>query len=210
MNESNKKEFSEILKFAFTAYSKKFEDDALRDTLRMWWKLMQQVDIETFRAAMEAHMLDPDAGRFAPMPAHIAGQIQKLSPRVKAQIGVDEAWSIAMQAEDEYSTVVWTQPIAEAWGVAKNVLPDRTGARMAFKSAYERILSGLPANAALKWYPSIGIDAARREDALNEAVKMGRLSGEHAAGLLPPPKNEQNKEIAAQYLSQLRLMIGKK
>jgi len=198
------------LKFAFTAYSKKFEDDALRDTLRMWWKLMQQVDIETFRAAMEAHMLDPDAGRFAPMPAHIAGQIQKLSPRVKAQIGVDEAWSIAMQAEDEYSTVVWTQPIAEAWGVAKNVLPDRTGARMAFKSAYERILSGLPANAALKWYPSIGIDAARREDALNEAVKMGRLSGEHAAGLLPPPKNEQNKEIAAQYLSQLRLMIGKK
>ena len=94
MNESNKKEFSEILKFAFTAYSKKFEDDALRDTLRMWWKLMQQVDIETFRAAMEAHMLDPDAGRFAPMPAHIAGQIQKLSPRVKAQIGVDEALSL--------------------------------------------------------------------------------------------------------------------
>ena len=81
---------------------------------------------------------------------------------------------------------------------------------MAFKSAYERIISSLPANAALKWYPSIGIDIARREDALNEAVKMGRLSGEHAAGLLPPPKTEQNKEIAAQYLSQLRLMIGKK
>ena len=154
-------------------------------------------------------MLDPDAGRFAPMPAHIAGQIQKLSPKAKAQIGVDEAWSIAMQAEDEQSTVVWTQPIAEAWGIAKNVLPDRTGARMAFKSAYERILSGLPANAALKWYPSIGIDAARREDALNEAVKMGRLSGEHAAGLLPPPKTEQNKEVAAKYLAQLRLMIGK-
>jgi len=210
MNDSDKREFSVILTSALSQYGKKSEEDALRETLRMWWKLMQRFDIETFRAAMEAHMLDPDAGRFAPMPAHIAGQIQKLSPRVKAQIGVDEAWSIAMQAEDEYSTVVWTQPIAEAWGVAKNVLPDRTGARMAFKSAYERILSGLPANAALKWYPSIGIDAARREDALNEAVKMGRLSGEHAAGLLPPPKNEQNKEIAAQYLSQLRLMIGKK
>jgi hypothetical protein len=210
MNDSDKREFSVILTSALSQYGKKFEEDALRETLRMWWRLMQSFDIETFRAAMEAHMLDPDAGRFAPMPAHIAGQIQKLSPRVKAQIGVDEAWSIAMQAEDEYSTVVWTQPIAEAWGIAKNVLPDRTGARMAFKSAYERILSGLPANAELKWYPSIGQDSARREDALNDAVKMGRLSGEHAAGLLPPPKNEQNKEIAAQYLSQLRLMIGKK
>jgi hypothetical protein len=209
MNDSNKKEFSEILKYAFTAYGKKFEEDALRETLKMWWRLMQNFDIETFRAAMEAHMLDPDAGRFAPMPAHIAGQIQKLSPKPKGHIGVDEAWSIAMQAEDEYSTVVWTQPIAEAWGIAKNVLPDRTGARMAFKSAYERILSTLPDDAALKWYPSIGIDAARREDALNEAVKMGRLSGEHAAGLLPPPKTEQSKEVAAKYLAQLRLMIGK-
>jgi hypothetical protein len=209
MNDSNKKEFGEILKSAFAAYGKKFEDDVLRDTLRMWWKLMQRFDIETFRAAIEAHMMDPDSGRFAPLPAHIAGQIQKLAPKTK-MLTADEAWAIAALAEDEYSTVVWTQPIAEAWGIAKNVFPDRTGARMAFKSAYERILNGIPANAVLKWYPSIGTDPARREDALNEAVKMGRLSNEHAAGLLPPPKTEQNKEIAAQYLSQLRLMIGKK
>lgn len=210
MNDSDKREFAIILTSTFDQYGKKFDENSLRETLKMWWQLMQRFDIQTFRAAMEAHMMDPDSGRFSPMPAHIAGQIQKLSPKKKNQVGVDEAWSIAMQAEDEYSTVVWTQPIAEAWGIAKNVLPDRTGARMAFKSAYERILSGIPDDSALKWYPSIGIDAARREDALDEAVKMGRLSGEHAAGLLPAPKNQQKKEIAAQYLSQLRLMIGKK
>jgi len=209
MNDSDKREFSVILTSALSQYGKKSEEDALRETLRMWWKLMQRFDIETFRAAMEAHMLDPDAGRFAPMPAHIAGQIQKLSPRVKAQIGVDEAWSIAMQAEDEYSTVVWTLPIAEAWGVAKNVLPDRTGARMAFKSAYERILSGLPANAALKWYPSIGIDAARREDALKEPEKWGDRLANTPQDCFHRPRMSKTKKSPRKTLCKFALRSGK-
>lgn len=203
--EKDVREFFDVMGKVADYYNR----DVTKEVFKTYFEMLCDFDIEDVKQALRDHMRDSTEGRFFPTIAHVVGKLEKNKPKPKGHIGVDEAWSIAMQAEDEYSTVVWTQPIAEAWGIAKNVLPDRTGARMAFKSAYERILSGLPANAALKWYPSIGIDAARREDALNEAVKMGRLSGEHAAGLLPPPKTEQNKEVAAKYLAQLRLMIGK-
>lgn len=190
----------------YTAYGKVVE----RAALPMWERLLGKHSEAELQAAFDAHMLDPDSGRFAPMPAHIAAQLEKRKP-VRGQLSADEAWAIAAQAVDEETTVVWNQPIAEAWGIAREAMPDRVGARMAFKSAYERLISQLPDNAELRWFPSMGKDAARREDALNRAVELGRLTADHAAGLLPAPQvTEESRQIAAQYLSQLKLLTNGK
>jgi len=54
----------------------------------------------------------------------------------------NEAWSVAMGAMDERNTVVWTDEMAQAWTVAQPIAQagDMVGARMAFISAYERLV----------------------------------------------------------------------
>lgn len=99
----------------------------------------------------------------------------------------DEAWAIAIRAADEAETVVWTEEIAEAWRICLPVFRsgDEIGARMAFRSAYERITAdarvvGTPA----RWIVSEGHDADRRIAAIQQA---------QTAGLLPAP-------VVAQYV----------
>jgi hypothetical protein len=93
----------------------------------------------------------------------------------------DEAWAIAIRAADEAETVVWTEEIAEAWGICRSVMDagDEIGARMAFRAAYDRLtadarVSGTPA----KWIVSQGHDVDRRAAVIEQA---------RSAGLLPAP-----------------------
>lgn len=203
MNEQDKKAFAEILEPVFSTYNK--TTDA--QTLKLWFALMQKYDIQTFKKAIYSHLTDSEAGRFMPTPAHIIAQIEKTSNKNK-QLSADEAWAIALQAIDERNTVVWNDAISEAFAIAKDVLPDRVGARMAFKNAYERILSCIESHDKLKWYPSIGTCKETREEALKRAVDDGRLKRDHVDGLLPPPKTA-NKEIAAMYLEKIKLSLKK-
>jgi hypothetical protein len=90
----------------------------------------------------------------------------------------DEAWSIAIQAMDEAETVVWTQAICEAWGCAQLIMQagDEVGARMAFRSAYERRVAAARADGLRpKWFPSLGHDPAKRAAALEAAADRLRL-----------------------------------
>jgi hypothetical protein len=101
----------------------------------------------------------------------------------------NEAWALVLASIDEAETVVWTEQIAEAAGIAQPVLDagDEVGARMAFRDAYERILRERPE--APRWFPSLGNDLARRAEALDRAVRAGLMTQTHAAGLLPAPKD---------------------
>lgn len=101
----------------------------------------------------------------------------------------NEAWGMALLSRDEAETVVWTEQIAEAAGIAQAILDagDDVGARMAFRDAYERILRERPKSPM--WFPSLGSDPARRTAALERAVMAGRLTDSHAAGLLPAPSD---------------------
>jgi hypothetical protein len=98
--------------------------------------------------------------------------------------GAEEAW--AMIPQDERDSVVWTDEMAEAYGVARTLLPDAVAARMAFKETYSRLLteartSGRPA----KWTPSLGHDKQGRAAALMLAVDKGRLALPAAQALVP-------------------------
>lgn len=108
------------------------------------------------------------------------------------RLKADEAWSIAVLAMDENATVVMNDEIAEAMTAAKAVFMqgDEVGARMAFRSAYERITrdkKGLP----VKWWPSLGHDKGRREQVLIEAVEKGRLSLPHVLNIIPLSEEKQ-------------------
>lgn len=105
--------------------------------------------------------------------------------------GPEEAWAmVARCLNDERVTVVWTDEMAAAFGVALNLQDDEVAARMAFKEAYARLVAeARSAGKPVRWTPSLGWDHGARAGVLEEAVRLGRLSAEHVAGLLPaPPK----------------------
>lgn len=88
--------------------------------------------------------------------------------------GAEEAWALCPR--DEAQTVVWTDAIAEAFGVARPLLQegDHVAARMAFRETYNRIVAESH-GATPKWWPSIGHDVHGRARPLLAAAESGRL-----------------------------------
>ena len=116
--------------------------------------------------------------------AAIIEQIEKLNP--DGRLGDDEAW--AMMPRDEHTSVVMTNEMAEALGIAQSLLDsgDDVGARMAFKSSYNRIVeANSRIGKAPEWFASLGWDKNGREQVLLDAVEKGRLTVQHVAMLLP-------------------------
>lgn len=102
--------------------------------------------------------------------------------------GPEEAWS--MIPRDEAATVVWTDEMAAAYGVASQLLAEDgpIPTRMAFLEKYRELVSVARAEGtAPTWQVSLGWDKAGREGPIQDAVRLGRLSADHAARLLPAP-----------------------
>lgn len=117
--------------------------------------------------------------------AAVIEKVELLQP--DGRPGADEAW--AMIPKDEQSSVVMTEEMAEALGIARPLLDegDKIAARMAFKEAYARIVgANKTAGIKPKWFPSLGSDKTGRDVVLAEAVRLGRLGASHAIGLIAP------------------------
>lgn len=102
--------------------------------------------------------------------------------------GPNEAW--AMIPQDETGSVVWTEEMAEAYGVASPLLREGQiiAARSAFVEAYAAAVTRARTDRrAARWNPSLGHDAGQRTAALKEASRKGRLTAAHVARLLPAP-----------------------
>lgn len=117
--------------------------------------------------------------------------------------GKDEAWAIAMTANDEFETVVLTDEIQLALAASKPVLDagDKVGARMAFISAYERFVSQSRDDAKpVSWHVSVGFDANRRIQAVTRAMELKRIPSDHGqkylADLSVEPITEDGRAIA--------------
>lgn len=97
--------------------------------------------------------------------------------------GRDEAWGIAMSLSDESDTVVTTDEISLALVAARPILDagDKIGARMAFISAYDRVVyEARRETKPVKWELSLGFDPKRRAVAVEKAVKLQRITQERA------------------------------
>lgn len=104
--------------------------------------------------------------------------------------GPNEAWAMLPMSESE--TAVWTDEMAQAFGVAREMLGyDRVAACFAFKERYIKAVSDArDAGRSVNWTATIGYDPRGREKVLAEAVQLGRLPLEYArqfAPLLPAP-----------------------
>lgn len=101
--------------------------------------------------------------------------------------GVEEAWSmVSPYLDNEKSSIVWTDEMAQAFGVALPLADDKIAARMAFKESYSNaIAQARDVKRAPRWRPSLGTDPHGRQAALEEAVRLGRLSHDHARKLIP-------------------------
>lgn len=98
----------------------------------------------------------------------------------------DEAW--AMVPTDERDTAVLSDEIQKALGACQGLIDsgDMIAARMAFKGAYERIVSGNKARGILpKWNVSLGWDESGREEPIRRAIECGRISQKDGLAMIP-------------------------
>jgi hypothetical protein len=99
--------------------------------------------------------------------------------------GPEEAW--AMLPFDENQTIVWTEEMAGAWGVALPLISDgdRIAARMAFLETYRsRVAKARDAGICVRWTVSLGHDPRQRAAALEQAARAGRLSADQVMRLI--------------------------
>jgi hypothetical protein len=100
--------------------------------------------------------------------------------------GVEEAW--AMIPKEEEGSIVWTNEMVGAFGIARNLLldGDAIAARMAFKESYTQMLAtSRSENISPNWFLSPGHDKTTHEPAVREALSKKRISIGYARDLLP-------------------------
>lgn len=183
MNDQDRVPFAKVLAATLDAYGRR---PPMSETIELWFQIMRPFALEQFRMACQRHVME--SPKEPPTPGAI---LQMLRGKDTSRPGAEEAWSIAVKACDESETVMMTDEIAQAWGVAQPIfnLGDEVGARMAFKEAYTRLTASPEAPA--KWWPSIGHDPHKRDTALAEAKRQGLLSAPHAETLALPNETEQ-------------------
>jgi len=141
----------------------------------------EDYSIESVLAALKHHR---KTAKFAPTANDIIELLESGNKRLTA----DEAW--AMMPHDEFETLVWTREMSEAYGIASGILAegDKIAARMAFKSAYDRLCAeAVLMQRPVSWSVCVGFDKSRIEPALQKAVAAGRISQDRANKFLPAP-----------------------
>ena len=157
----------------------------------MCFRAVAKHPLDVVRNGFDAHVKDPQRGRFMPVPADILAQIGG-SACADGRPGPEEAWATALRASDESATVVWTDEASRAWAIALPVLKngDDIGARMAFKEAYVRLVEeARRARRQPVWTASLGFDPAMRDEALRDAQAAGLLSGPEVLALPSPAES---------------------
>jgi hypothetical protein len=147
-------------------------------TMTIVFDALEDYSLEAVFQAIKIHM---KKGKFAPSPADIVEIIAGHTGQ--KHIGSDEAWCLALDSLNEDLTVIVTAEIVRARGLVMDIYKkgDVTGARMAFRDAYNRIISTA---SSPSWFVSEGFDEANRADAVQKAVGLGRLPASVASKYL--------------------------
>ncbi len=98
--------------------------------------------------------------------------------------GAEEAW--AMIPKDDSGSVVWTDEMAGAYGIAHPLIlsGDEIAARMAFKEKYTSLLKEVrEKKVPARWTLSAGTNPAEVQDTVQKALSLGRLSPQTAKAL---------------------------
>ncbi len=99
----------------------------------------------------------------------------------------EAAWALVSRVMgNEQASVVWTDEMAQAYGVARLLGNDKIAALMAFLETYATLINEARSkNLKPRWWPSPGYDQGGRQAAVEEAVALGRLTEPQAIEYLP-------------------------
>jgi hypothetical protein len=165
MLDSDKKRFAEIYTKTAENYAKSFNPTSID----IQFAFLKEYSIKDIEQAYLKHIKQCE---YFPTVAHII----KLIPQAKKQVHIsaDEAWTIAKASWNQELAVVITDEILQAADIAydANSEKDESAARMAFRSAYSRIVADAPEP---KWFVSQGNDKTKTESIVQKAVDQGRL-----------------------------------
>ena len=184
MKKSDDKEFAELLQATLEIYGQKPSPNVVL----IWISALENYALDDVRKALSEHVKNAGTGRFAPRPADVIEILQGKDGFLSA----DEAWAVLPLTETE--TAVWTDEMSKAWGMVLGLIEsgDMTAARMAFRSAYERLVTeARRAGKRPVWSVTLGHDRHGRETALTNAVLRGYLTASRAAQLVEPDVAER-------------------
>lgn len=140
-------------------------------------------------------------------------------------VSADEAFNAIVQGwQDERVSIITTETALEASGEAYELfrIGDKTGARMAFKNAYERLVAEKKSRfEKAKWTISQGLDKEHFIATVNQAVQKGLISKQSALLMLPSgierveielgrALNHQEKQQGTKHTQAILLMLKKK
>jgi hypothetical protein len=176
--------FSDMLSDIAALYGKTLSTTQIA----MWFRLMAGFTVEQVQGAFDAHARDATTGRFMPLPADLLAKLETAAA-IDGRPSPEEAWSTAIQAQDEAVTVVWTTETAQAWGDVGQALldaGDRFNASRGFIAKYTELCAAARKRGQLvQWVVSQGTDKDLRHQALETAFKAGRISRETCRQMLP-------------------------
>lgn len=186
MRDSDFHQFAELLDGCYALLGR---EKALNGPAKaLFFRALGVHSIEAVRAGFDAHVKDPQRGRFAPTPADVIAQIEGLVAD-DGRPGAEEAWAMCSNADDESETVVWSEEMSQAYSVAGPLMQagDHIGSRMAFKEAYSRLVDfARRERKPVAWSVSLGHDVNKRHAALVTAETRGLLPNGEALRLAPP------------------------
>jgi len=130
------------------------------------------------KSAMKFYRSQPGR-RQMPMPADYLQAIPDGHPTAQ------EAW--AMMPKDEYTSVVWSEEMREAYGKVRSLMTEHGNSDFfSFKEIYEKKVQAARARRQKpKWSLSAGFDKSGRDAAMVEAIDNGRLTLVEAVKLHP-------------------------
>lgn len=165
-----------------------------------YWKQLSPYPLAVVAAAMDRFMSGADT--FI-SPGKIATIIRAMMPSGRPT--GNEAWGIALESLNECITVVTNDEIMEALSIVRPQLDggDTTGARVAFRDAYERIVER-NRDSNVRWWPSYGTNPEMRLQAVSEAVEKGLLPATELAQL-PAPESYVQKALTGGKLLEFKL-----
>jgi hypothetical protein len=165
--------FAETLSICLNTFGRPTQPQVIE----FWLKILEGFEIADVLAAFSRWMATEDR---APVPANIV-KLCSASSGVEGWLGAEEAWALVPKSEHE--SAVMNQVINEAYGICQGLIAcrDLIAARMAFKSAYERLADvAKMRNEQPKWFFSRGTDPYGVAAVLVDAVRTRRLPQDFA------------------------------
>ncbi len=198
---SDKPKFANIM-FGLGEY---FGKQITQPVIDIYWRVLENYDLRAIDRAVSVILSNPEALPFMPKANEIIAAMP--SEAGLQWLSADEAWAHVVSAHDEKNSVVFPSDEAQkAWHQAAQPIfnqRDQSPARMAFRAAYDRLVSQAKAEGRRpSAEPSFGSEPSGRQVAIDDAVRRGWLT-------IDSPKIPEEFRIAAQPITDTgRLLAG--